>query len=419
MSSGITVNSARSPGRERVDPPIPDPAALGRIRRTLLTWYDENRRELPWRAGPGERPDPYAVWVSEVMLQQTRVETVRPYYERWLADFPTVQALAAAPESAVLKAWEGLGYYSRARNLHRAVREVATRYGGEIPAEPAVFRSLPGVGRYTAGAVASIAFGREEPIVDGNVRRVFARLLDRAEPTDAELWDLAGRIVGGKRPGDLNQALMELGALVCTPRSPGCGTCPVRAECAARAAGTVDDRPARKVARAVPVEHHGVAVVVRGERVLLVQRPDGGRLAGLWEFPGACREAGEEALEAAARAYTEGIRGAGSADASAGTGASAAQDGDGITANTVSATEFSPLCSVTHAFTHVRVVYEAFIRRESTPDSRTDREAGAKAAWVGIPSIGDYALPRAQQKIAEALRAALLIRSPEVGGPGG
>jgi A/G-specific adenine glycosylase len=224
------------------------------IRGALLSWYDENRRDLPWRAGPGVAPDPYRVWISEVMLQQTRVETVRPYFERWMLRFPTLHALAAAPSEEVMKAWEGLGYYSRARNLHAAVREVSDRFGGEIPDDPAAFRALPGVGRYTSGAVLSIAFGRPEPVVDGNVRRVFARLADDPAPADRRLWEMAGEIVEGERPGDLNQALMELGATVCTPRSPRCGACPIAPHCAARAVGTQEIRPAPRRAGPVPRE---------------------------------------------------------------------------------------------------------------------------------------------------------------------
>ncbi|MDP9349789.1 MAG: A/G-specific adenine glycosylase, partial [Gemmatimonadota bacterium] len=203
----------------------PRPVPSGReplpsLRDLLLRWYDAHRRDLPWRAeGP---PDPYRVWLSEVMLQQTRVETVKPYFRRWLERFPTLAALAEAPQDEVLKAWEGLGYYSRARNFHRAAREVVERYGGEVPGDAAAFRALPGVGRYTAGAVLSIAFGRPEPVVDGNVRRVFARLLDDPDPAEGALWALAEALVPGARPGDLNQALMELGATVCVPRNPRC-----------------------------------------------------------------------------------------------------------------------------------------------------------------------------------------------------
>jgi A/G-specific adenine glycosylase len=208
-----------------------------RLRAALLAWFDRNRRELPWR----RTRDPYAIWLSEVMLQQTQVATVIPYWERFLARFPTVTALAEAPLDEVLSLWSGLGYYSRARNLHRAANEVVARHGGALPASHAALLALPGFGRYTAGAVASIAFGLPEPLVDGNVARVFSRACAiEGAPGDRErekkLWAEAARWVQGERPGELNQALMELGATVCTARSPRCGLCPLTV-CAWRAAG--------------------------------------------------------------------------------------------------------------------------------------------------------------------------------------
>ena len=189
-----------------------------------------------------------------------------------------MQALAAAPLDDVLKAWEGLGYYSRARNFHRAVQEVASRHGGRVPGEPGAFRALPGVGRYTAGAVMSIAFGRAEPVVDGNVRRVFARWTDDPAPAEDALWRMAAALVPGERPGDVNQAVMELGATVCTPRNPRCGDCPVRDLCAAYAAGTQNERPAPKKAKPLPHEDTAVPVIQRGGEVLLVRRPVAARL---------------------------------------------------------------------------------------------------------------------------------------------
>lgn len=205
----------------------------------LLRHYDVHRRDLPWR----DRADPYAVWVSEIMLQQTRVETARPYYERWLERFPDLDALADAEIDDVLRAWQGLGYYARARNLHRAARMVRERYHGAIPADPAELRRLPGVGAYTAGAVASIAFGAATPAVDGNVRRVVARLHDLEDPTAAQLQTLAVELVPADRPGDFNQALMEIGATVCTPRAPDCDACP--GGCWA-ASGSSPTRPRRR-----------------------------------------------------------------------------------------------------------------------------------------------------------------------------
>lgn len=349
-------------------------------RRHLLAWFDENRRDLPWRAPPGEEPDPYRVWLSEVMLQQTRVDTVRPYFERWVEQFPDLESLAAADQDTVLKAWEGLGYYSRARNLHRAAREVVTRYGSEVPNEPEAFRSLPGVGRYTAGAVMSIAFDRQEPVVDGNIRRVFARLLDEADPGEGTLWKLAAEFAAGERPGDLNQGLMELGALVCTPRSPHCSGCPVARFCAALESGTQPIRPEPKKARPVKVERQGVAVVESGGSLLLVQRPEKGRLGGMWEFPGVQVVEGEGGGDAAVRAAGK-IGGV----------AIVIQKGIG---------------TVRHVFTHVTVDYEAFVcSLAATPPLALPR-----TRWVERGHIVDFALPAAQHRILQLYdRAAELL----------
>jgi A/G-specific adenine glycosylase len=261
--------------------------ATARRRRQLLAWYRSHRRELPWRA----TRDPWAIWVSETMLQQTRVETVIPYYERFLRRFPDPDALARADLDEVLGLWAGLGYYSRARNLKAAARAVAERFGGRVPDHAAALRTLPGVGRYTAGAVASIAFDRPEPVVDGNVARVLARMLGIREPVDdravrGRLWDEAGALAAGPAPGDLNQALMELGATVCTPRAPRCGGCPVRSGCGARSAGDVESLPVKRPKRAPRLVHGVAALVLRRGRALAVRRPPHGLLGGRWELPG-------------------------------------------------------------------------------------------------------------------------------------
>jgi A/G-specific adenine glycosylase len=342
------------------------------FRTPLLAWYDTARRDLPWRAAPGQAADPYRVWLSEVMLQQTRVETVRPYYERWLTRFPSVQALAAAPLDEVLKAWEGLGYYSRARNFHRAVQEVASRHGGRVPGDPEAFRALPGVGRYTAGAVMSIAFGRAEPVVDGNVRRVFARWTDDPAPAEDALWRMAAELVPGERPGDLNQAVMELGATVCTPRNPRCGACPVRDLCAAYAAGTQNERPAPRKAKPLPHEDTAVPVIQRAGEVLLVRRPVAARLGGMWAFPQAVRHDSESLSAALQRAAREGL-------------------GIEIEAG-------EPVAVVEHTFTHVRATYHAVRCTLITGDPRPVRYDAV--AWVPWERIGDYALPVAQKRIA-------------------
>lgn len=255
----------------------------------LLTWFSENQRTLPWR----ENKDPYRIWVSEIMLQQTRVDTVIPYFQRFMEKFPTVNALADAPEEEVLKAWEGLGYYSRARNLQTAVREVKEKYGGVVPDEPSEIASLKGVGPYTAGAILSIAYNRPEPAVDGNVMRVLSRYFLMREDitkvsTRKQMEALIRKIIP-QEAGDFNQSLMELGALVCTPRNPQCLTCPVMAHCSARQAGEEEALPVKKKAKPPRLEKRLVALIMgEGEhegKLLVRQRPQTGLLAGMWELP--------------------------------------------------------------------------------------------------------------------------------------
>ncbi len=253
----------------------------------LLTWYDGAKRDLPWR----RTQDPYAIWLSEAMLQQTRVETVIDYWKRFLVRFPDVASLARADEEEVVAQWSGLGYYRRARQLHAAARVVVEEFDGEFPQDAKSLRELPGVGRYTAGAVASIAFGRAEPLVDGNVARVFCRFFELdGEPHSKELektlWELAEKWVSKKRPGDWNQALMELGATVCTSTSPRCTECPLRTGCQALASGRVEElpRPKRKV-EPIDVELEVLLIERRG-RVLLERRSSSAaRMADMWELP--------------------------------------------------------------------------------------------------------------------------------------
>jgi A/G-specific adenine glycosylase len=353
--------------------------ALAGVRQALLEWFRRNRRDLPWRTAPGQTPDPYRVWLSEVMLQQTRVDTVLRYYSRWLERFPTLHALANAPLDDVLKAWEGLGYYSRARNFHRAVKEVAMRHGGTVPSDPQQFAALPGVGRYTAGAVMSIAFGHPEPIVDGNVRRVFARWLDDPEPTQARLWRMAAELAPGYSPGELNEALMELGATVCTPRKPLCTICPAYELCAARINGTQEQRPAPRKARPLPHEDTATAVVAHEGRLLLVRRPVDARLGGMWAFPAEVRHRGEAVGAAAERAVREGL----------GTSVRAGRE----------------VGTVQHTFTHVRASYHAVLCHWLGGDPVPLRYDAW--AWVTPEQVAGYALPVAQQRIA-ALAAAQL-----------
>ena len=280
-----------SPPRKRKassSSPLVEPARRESLRASLLAWYDRQKRDLPWR----RTRDPYAIWLSEVMLQQTQVATVIPYWERFLQRFPTVEALAAAPLTDVLAGWRGLGYYSRARNLHRAAQEIVARFGGRLPSTAAELLTLPGFGRYTAGAVASIAFGEPAPLVDGNVARVLSRLFEvEGAPGDrvreARLWALATELVHGERPGDFNQALMEHGATVCRPENPLCLLCPVREECLAYLHGRVAELPPAKVRAAPKRMTLAVAVWAHEGRLLLARRAEKGLFGGLWELPAA------------------------------------------------------------------------------------------------------------------------------------
>lgn len=363
------------------DSPLP-PSEVAGFRRRLLAWFDVRARDLPWR----EDADPYRVWVSEVMLQQTRVESAIPYYQRWMERFPSVERLAAAPEEAVLGAWAGLGYYSRARNLHRAARVVRERHGGIVPSDPEALRALPGVGEYTVGAVASIAFGLPLPAVDGNVRRVLARLADAPDPSPAALRRWAGGLVDPERPGDFNQALMELGATLCTPRSPACGECPVAAPCRARAAGTQGERPVPRRKGPVAERAWGVAVLVAGAggaaRVLLRRRPPEGLLGGMWEFPSG--EVGEQGEGEAALAAAREVYG-------------------GAELGVEPARSLEP---VPHLFSHIRATYHPFLWRVAPPEESrgTEGDPESRPRWVPLGGGGHPPLPVAQQRILEQAR---------------
>lgn len=261
---------------------------MDRLSSRLLTWYRTHKRTLPWR--DSLRRDAYAVWVSEIMLQQTRVETVIPYFEKWMRLFPSVEALANASERDVLNAWEGLGYYSRARNLHKAAKIVAEQYNGKVPRDLEQLRKLPGIGRYTLGAIASMAFGMDVAALDGNIKRVYARIFDVTEPVDSPagekiLWQLADEHLPKGHAGDYNQALMDLGSLICVPKNPRCLICPVMELCRAREKGVQDQRPMKSPKKDVPHYVHAAGVIVERGRVLLAQRPSEGLLGGMWEFP--------------------------------------------------------------------------------------------------------------------------------------
>lgn len=369
------------------EPHVPGPD-LTELRRALLSHYDRERRSLPWR---GET-DPYRVLVSEVMLQQTRVETVLRYYGAWLERFPDLEALAEAQEDAVLKAWEGLGYYRRARNLHRAARIVRERPDGALPSTYTELRRLPGLGDYTAGAVASIAFGEPVPAADGNVRRVLSRLFDQPDPPPRWLRDAAAALVDPARPGDWNQALMELGATVCAPRAPKCGRCPVARWCRARAAGTAVERPgaaARTRARAATFV---LAVLIAGGRTLLERRPRDGLLGGLWAFPE--REIPDG----------PGVRGVGTPPGRS-RGASGGGNGSGTRVEEAALelavrlgarprSSARRLQAYDHQFTHLHATYlPCMIEVEG------ETVAGEGVAWIALGEPTELALPVTQRRI--------------------
>jgi A/G-specific adenine glycosylase len=353
-------------------PAWPDPAPT--LARDLLLWYDVHKRDLPWR----QTQDPYSVWVSEVMLQQTQVATVRGYYERWMARFPTVAALATAREDDVLHAWQGLGYYSRARNLQKGAKAVVADHGGRVPRTVPLLLSLPGVGPYSAGAIASIAHGERAAIVDGNVVRVLCRFFGlRGDPTraplKAELWRLAEAAVPATRPGDFNQAMMELGATVCTPRGPACGQCPVAKACVAQKTALVESLPELPKRRATVAVPRAAAVVFRGERVLVVKaEADAPRWAGMWQFPSSDVARAEAASVAAERAVRDAV---------------------GLTVSVGEST-----FTVHHSVTHHRITLEVFrtvSRRGAPRPVRCD-----EFAWRRPSELPGLAMPAAHRRIA-------------------
>ena len=357
---------------------IPPSYQCQRLRKQLLAWFARRQRPFPWR----EDRDAYRIWVSEVMLQQTQAATVVPYFERFMARFPKLPDLAAAGEQDVLRLWEGLGYYARARNLHRAARQIVALHGGRFPRDPEQTALLPGVGRYMVGAVLSQAYGSRLPILEANSQRVLCRLFavrtdPTRNPTRDELWQLAKEVLPRRRVGDFNQALMELGAVVCTATNAKCAACPLRKECSSARLGIQDEIPVLPK-RAASVDVREAAVVVRREnRVLLVQRPVTGRWAGLWEFPHSPLEIGEELASAAIRITKQ------------------------LTAIRV---RLGPeLLTVRHAVTHHRITLTCF---ETTYVSGAfQSNFYTRGEWIERAELADYPVSSPQRRLAAALTA--------------
>jgi A/G-specific adenine glycosylase len=347
-----------------------------RLARQLLTWYRKNARPLPWRG----TEDPYAITVSELMLHQTRVDTVIPYYQRFLERFPDWSSLAAASLDEVLKAWEGLGYYARARNLHALAQSVCGEHGGRLPETEHELMALPGIGRYTAGALLSIWLGQDVPAIDGNVRRVICRLFHiTAIPTKPqgrrEVRERVTALLPAGQGGALNQALMDLGSSICTPRNPACHLCPWTKSCLARDLGIQESLPTRQPRK--PLPHHDIAagVIWRQGRILIAQRPAEGLLGGLWEFPGGKREPDESLEECLAREVREELG--------------------------VEVRVGERVATVKHAYTHFRITLHAF----RCTYARGEPQALGCAAWKWVlPSeLEDYAFPAANRTIIAGL----------------
>ncbi|MBV6394680.1 MAG: Adenine DNA glycosylase [Anaerolineales bacterium] len=340
------------------------------IASKLLKWYSKNARVMPWRG----HTDPYAVWVSEIMLQQTRVETVIPYFKRWMDTFPSVRALAKATEQSVLNAWEGLGYYSRARNLRKAAQMIVDEYSGKLPHAVDELRKLPGIGRYTAGAIASIAFGLDEPLLDANLRRVYTRLFNVNIPADSTegerlLWNLAAKNLPKGKAGDFNQAMMDLGATICLPKNPRCLICPLMGECEAQKLGVQEQRPVLKPKTDVPHVVHAAAAIRQRGRVLLAKRPSKGLLGGMWEFPN-----GEVAGDPQ-KGLVKTLR--------AGYGLKLRSDG--------------MLTTVQHAYSHFRVTVHAF----HCELIETPKKGNLK--WVKISELDNLPMGKTDRQIARRL----------------
>lgn len=348
---------------------------MGNLARLLLDWYALNARKLPWRG----RTDPYAIWISEIMLQQTRVDTVIPYFEKWMKQFPGVSELAAATESDVLSAWEGLGYYSRARNLRLAAIKIMDEHDGILPGILDGLIGLPGIGRYTAGAILSMAFARNVATLDGNIKRVFARLFDIQVRVDSPvgekiLWELLGKELPDGKAGDFNQALMDLGATLCTPRTPDCVRCPLIIFCLAKSRGVQTERPVLRTKLVQPLHTYVCSIIKKDEKFLLTQRPSHGLLGGMWEFPNGRVESEEDDMEKNLKSFMQEKFG-------------------------VAVILHNKQVIIKHAYTHFRLILHAYNCSWETDKIDTPENC----LWVLCKDLPNYPMGKIARQISKLL----------------
>lgn len=345
----------------------------------LLDWYNKHKRDLPWR----DCGDPYKIWISEIMLQQTRVDQATPYYHRFIDRFPTIHDLAGAEQQEVLKIWEGLGYYSRARNMHHAAKKIVKEFNGNVPGSWDELTSLKGIGPYTASAILSIAFNKPYAVVDGNVIRTLARYFGiekdiRRTKTRDQIQKLANGLIDPNQPGNFNQALMELGATICVPSNPGCKQCPVGAECIAWKTLKTDDIPYKSPAKKKPHYQIGVGIIKNEkDEVLIALRPDDAMLGGLWEFPGGKQKKDEEIKNTVVRELKEEL---------------------GVEVEII-----KPLMELDHTYSHFKITLHAYLCK--LVNGHPQPQSSRKIKWAPIGELGDFPFPKANRQLTKKLIA--------------
>ncbi|MBI4766149.1 MAG: A/G-specific adenine glycosylase [Deltaproteobacteria bacterium] len=344
--------------------------------KKLIAWFQKHQRDLPWRV----RRAPYSTWISEIMLQQTQVQQVVPYYHRFMERFPNIRSLAKATILEVLKVWEGMGYYSRARNLHQAAQIIVGRFAGKIPVDLQKLNELPGIGRSTAGAILSLAYNQPYAILDGNIRRVLIRFFNINQDSEKtttikKLWSLSQNILPLQNAGLFNEALMELGALICTPKNPACSPCPLNRRCAGFSSGCPEALPVKKQKKPIPHFDVTAAVIQNGKKILITQRPEKGLLGGLWEFPGGKKEAGESLEQCLKREIQEELN--------------------------IEIRVGDRFMQVRHAYTHFKITLHCFFCRKLK--GRILPLGVKDFRWVYPDELEKFPFPRADQKVIEFL----------------